>query len=507
VTVTAGPEQVAQRDRDSHGALTIARSRRPLAPVAVAGISAVVAAGVVLRHLGTKPLWRDEAVSVSVAARPALRILSVLPHHDANAGLFYLLLHVWMRLGHSPAWARGFSALCFTATAAVVAWAGSRWRGWETGLALGVLVAFNPFLLYYGQEARPYALAVLLATVSTVALFAHLDRPASRTYLVATIALVYADLFAVLFVAAVAAVVLVVQRRRHQALPGDLRRSWWLIAAATAPLAAVMMVFERGQISWVPRSTAQVLATTFTSMSGGWLGLEIVAVLATVALITTRGRDRLIVVALAAGFALPPLILWSVGQIFPDFIDRYVICSALALAGLAGAGLAALRERLTSGGRLVALAVLVGLLLLGGQRVARIEATPFKVDNAPAVVGFIAAHAEPGDAVAYAGGGLRTVVDAALPHVPPTFPFDVALAPGGQAFRQHDLYAREVDASELLSRLATVNRIWMVTDPSDQQFPQGGPFAQLKTAVMATYGPDATMSFGSMDVTLLVRRP
>ena len=95
------------------------------------------------------------------------------------------------------------------------------------------------------------------------------------------------------------------------------------------------------------------------------------------------------------------------------------------------------------------------------------------MDNAPAVVEL---HPGPepgaGDAVAYAGGGLRTVLEASLGRHGP-FPDDVALAPGGEAFRQHDLYAREVTRRELSARLATVQRLWLVTDPGTSNTPRG----------------------------------
>ncbi|MDQ1442840.1 MAG: hypothetical protein QOG97_3068, partial [Acidimicrobiaceae bacterium] len=47
------------------------------AALVVALLSAAAATAVVLRHLGTKPLWRDEAISLSVASRPVARILLV----------------------------------------------------------------------------------------------------------------------------------------------------------------------------------------------------------------------------------------------------------------------------------------------------------------------------------------------------------------------------------------------------------------------------------------------
>ncbi len=476
------------------------------ATAAVVLLSGTVAAGAVLRHLGTKPLWRDEAISVSIARRPVLRLLSVLPHHDANAGLYYLLLHLWLRIGHSPAAARGLSAACFVATAALAAWAATRWRGWASGLACGLLIAVNPFLLYYGQEARPYALAVLLAAVSTVTLFWRGQGPAPRAYVLTTIALLYADLFAVLYIGALAGALVVGYRLRGEVVPLELKRCWWVIAGAAAPLAAVMMIFERAQISWLGRPSIRDLTATVTSMTSGWLGLSIVAALAAAALLP-RGRAALeggltVVAPMAVAFVLPPVALWAVSQLSPSFIDRYVIASTLGVVVLAAAGLAVVRH---VGGRGLAWVILAGLLVLGGQRSARMEAEPFKVDNAPALVRFIQSRAQPDDAMAYAGGGLRIVTESSLTPTSP-FPPDIALAPGGEEYLQSDIYAREVSAAELLPRLATVQRLWLVTDPSDQRFPQGGPFAQSRSLIMASFDFGPTTSFGAIDLTLLVRR-
>ena len=459
----------------------------------VVTLSALIAAVAVLRHIGTKPLWRDEAVSLSVAGRPVARIVLVLTHHDANAGLYYVLLHVWLFFGHSAAWARGLSALFFVATAALAAWAGWRGKGRETGVACGLLVALNPFLVYYGQEARPYALAALLAVAVVIALF----WPAPRAFVAAAIGLLYADLFAVLFLAALAAVV---SRRR----PG-LRRPLAVVAAAAAPLAAVMVVLERGQISWLPRPSRGVLATTITSMTGGRLGLFLIVALGVVAL--AGARNRMPVAALAAAAALPPLVLWSVAQVVPVFIDRYLIPSVAAMVAVVAIGATALAARLGNRGRLLALGSVALVVLVGGQHVARLEAQPYKVDNGPGVVRFIQSQAQGGDAVAYAGGGLRTLIEASTSRAPGPFPPDVALAPGGEAFRQHDLYAREVDAAVLADRLAVVQRLWLITDPGDQRYPQGGPFVALRPVVAADFRSAVTASFGSVEVTLLVRQP
>ncbi|HSS09417.1 MAG TPA: hypothetical protein VLL25_06005 [Acidimicrobiales bacterium] len=476
------------------------------AVVSTAGLAAVL----VVRHLGTKPLWLDETVSVSVARRPLIGLLSVLPHHDANAGVYYLLLHGWLHLGQSAAWTRSPSAISFVGTTALAAWVASRWRGAWFGFACGLLVATNRFLLFYGQEARPYALAVLLAVASTAALFWRNEKPAPRTYIAATVALLYVDLFAVLFVVAQAGAVVAIHRHRGMPVPRMLVRCWAIIAAVTAPLALLMITNQRSQISWLTRPTLRYLEQTITAMTNGWLGLTVMGGLALVALatvrLTTRGRmvptGRLVVGALLASFVIPPFSLWLISQVVPSFIDRYVICSTVAIIGLAAVGLDVLRKR---AGSVVALTILALLAAVGVSRVATLEGQAFKYENPPVVVSFIESQARPGDAVGFAGGGLRTVIDAHLPQGAP-FPVDIALAPGGKASRQHDVYAREVNSATLALRLTHVQRLWLVTDPTNRRYPPFGPFAPLRPTVTEAFEPTTIGAFPGIDVTLYTRR-
>jgi mannosyltransferase len=470
---------------------------------------AALAAALVVRHLGTKPLWLDETVSISVVRRHLPAMLAVLPHHDGNAALYYLLVHWWLYLGHGAAWDRGLSAICFVGTAGLAAWAATRWRGPLLGVACGVLVATNRFLLFYGQEARPYSLAVLLAVASTVALFWHDDKPALGAYVALTATLLYGDLFAILFVAAQVAALIVIYRRRGQSVPKVLWKAWAAIAAITAPFALPMLAWEHSQISWLTKPTLQYLGQTFTTMTNGGLGLGVTAGLGVVAVLAIRRRsarraatrDRLIVPTLLTAFAAPPVFLWLIAQVVPTFTDRYVVCSTVGAIGLAAFGLDVLRRQ---AGAAVAVTAVIVLAAIGGQQIAALEAQPFKYENPPAVVSFITGRARPDDAVGFAGGGLRTVIDAYLrPGAP--FPFDIAVAPGGAATRRHDIYAREVDSAALSPRLATVQRLWLVTDPSNGRYPPYGPFASLRSAVTREFQPTTKASFPGIDVTLYTR--
>lgn len=479
-----------------------ARPAPDRAALAAIVTSTGLAAVLVFRHLGTKPLWLDETVSVAVARRPLTRVLAVLPHRDANAGLYYLLLHAWLRFGHGAGWTRVPSAAAFVATAGLAAWLGSRWRGWWFGLVCGLLVATNQFLLFYGQEARPYALAVMVAVASTAALFWRDGEPAPAAYVILTVVLLYLDLFAVLFVAAQASAVVVHRWRRGQ-VPAELLRCWTIIAAAAAPLGLLMITGERSQISWLTRPTLRYLGQTIAAMTNGWLGLVVMTLLAlggVVALVATS--DALLTGALLASFALPPLALWVFAQFVPSFIDRYVICSTIGIIGLAAVGLDILRTRRASALALAALVLLAGL---GVARIGRLEGAPFKYENPPVVVSFISRQSRQGDVVGFAGGGLRTVIDANLRPGQP-FPADIALAAGSAAAQQHDIYAREVDPPTLLTRLSGVERLWLVTDPSNHRYPPFGPFAPLRPAVARVFQPEMAASFPGIDVTLYTRR-
>jgi len=478
--------------------------RRRAALVGLA--AAVVAAVVVLRHLGTKPLWLDETVSVSVSSRPLHRLLAVLPHQDANAGLYYLALHEWLHFGHGAAWDRGISAACFVATAGVGAWLGARWRGVWFGSVVALLIVTNGFLVFYGQEARPYSAAILLAVVSTAALFWREDEPAYRLYVVATVLLLYTDLFAALFVVAQVAAITVVHVRRNGALPPRaLIRCWASIAALTAPLFLLMTLVERAQIAWIRRPSLSYLELTVREITNGWQGFALVVGLAIVAVIGMRRvdsrRDGMVVTALAVALVAPPAILWLVGQVIPVFIDRYVICSTLAAIGLTALGLELVRRW----SRIAATVLLLALVVIGGEAVIRLERAPFKYENPPVLVAFVVRQTEPGDVVGFGSGGLRTVIDAYLPRGA-AFPNDVALAPGGESWLQDQDYAREVSAPVLAVRLASVDRLWFITDPSDHGYPNDGPFATLRGSILQSFRRVMTTSFPGIDVTLYVRR-
>ncbi|MFI5832557.1 glycosyltransferase family 39 protein [Micromonospora sp. NPDC051300] len=173
---------------------------------------------VTLVGIGHAQLWRDELATWSAATRPVPDLVRLTRTIDAATGPYYLLMHAWTALaGTSPTALRLPSALAMAAAAALTARLGARLAGDRTGLLAGLLFAVLPATSRYGQEARPYALATLLAVLATLLLLDALRRPTWRRwagYAVAVAALGLLHLIALTLLAAHAVAVLLTAAHR-----------------------------------------------------------------------------------------------------------------------------------------------------------------------------------------------------------------------------------------------------------------------------------------------------
>jgi len=130
----------------------------------------LLALGVRLQQLTYHSLWFDEAMSVHWARSDVARIVEVSMNlvEDRLPPLYYLLLHGWRAVwGDGELAVRLPSALLGALLVPVVYRLAADVLDRRTGALAAVLVALNPFLVWYGQEARMYALAVLLSTLGT----------------------------------------------------------------------------------------------------------------------------------------------------------------------------------------------------------------------------------------------------------------------------------------------------------------------------------------------------
>jgi 4-amino-4-deoxy-L-arabinose transferase-like glycosyltransferase len=132
-------------------------------------LAAVIAAGAALRFvaLSKQSFWFDEALTVGLAKRGLFDMLHHIPGSEADPPLYYVLAWAWRHVfGSGEAGLRSLSALAGTA-AIPVAWAAGRELvSSRVGLVAAAIVAVNPMLIWYSQEARAYSLVVLLAAMS-----------------------------------------------------------------------------------------------------------------------------------------------------------------------------------------------------------------------------------------------------------------------------------------------------------------------------------------------------
>ncbi len=167
---------------------------------------------VTLAGIGHAQPWRDELATWSAATRPLSDLARMTRTIDAVTGPYYLLMHGWTAIaGTSPTALRLPSALAMAVAAALTARLGAVLVGRRAGLLAGLLFAVLPVTSRYGQEARPYALATLLAVLATLLLVEALRRPTWRRwagYAAAVAALGLLHLVALTLLAAHAVVVL-----------------------------------------------------------------------------------------------------------------------------------------------------------------------------------------------------------------------------------------------------------------------------------------------------------
>ena len=117
--------------------------------------------------LDLQSFWLDEAFTVVLVREDLGGLLDGVARTESTPPLYYLLAWVWANaFGTGEAGLRSLSALLGTAAIPVAYGAAARLASPRAGLVAALLVAVNPMLVWYSQEARSYALLVLLGALS-----------------------------------------------------------------------------------------------------------------------------------------------------------------------------------------------------------------------------------------------------------------------------------------------------------------------------------------------------
>ncbi len=381
------------------------------------------AGGLALRFvcLACKPFWFDECFSVEIVRTRWPTFLHLLWWREANMMLYYGLLRIWLHFGWSPVFVRSLSVLLAGAVLPAIYWLANLLYDRRVALIATALFSVNAFAVRYSQEARSYALFVLLATLSAGFLISSLrtrERVPGRKYILSIVLAVYAHVYAVLLIVAYWLTLHYAgepsdqesdrladqgkQRRR-----GPWKRAWKIIGIAALPMLVFVIKTGTGPIRWIHRPGLLDVLTFFEHFSGSnhWplAVIDCTACIAAVWSMRTRllsrdqawetWRGQFLLIWLMFPVALT--LLLSLAK--PVFYDRYLIFCLPAFVILAAAGLARLQPAW------LLAPVLTGVLLLSLQGVFYVYGHDFdnERDAAGAATDFILDHSQPGDAIIF----------------------------------------------------------------------------------------------------------
>lgn len=449
---------------------------------------ALCLAGFAWRLLGLdfQSLWRDESDALLFAGRPWPELLRTFSRPGENGPLFFLALRPWLELAGRSEFALRFPSALAGVLAIPLTYALARRLLRLTGaerlaasgptlanvpLVAALLVAVNPYFLWYSQEGKMYAGLVVLVLAAHLAFLAAVEaaaQPGPRWlqrsapwWLLYLLLLALAALTHVLAVLVVA-----VHALWLLALGRSYRRAWlpWLLTLALPALPYYALVgwwqvrlfldprFQTGHPAVSLPGMAEALLVGYTlgvaiPPSVLPLALAIFLLLAGLLLWGEGHRGPRLSLMLLAWLAAPLLLLFAISLRKPMFTDRYLIWSLPALTILLALGVAAV-SRVRGWLGWGTLALLLGLGLAAGWQQTH---QPIKSDFRAAAA-YVQAHAQPDDRFLFL-----------IPHVRPTFEYYAGPQPNGLDGPYTNAGMGEAQLAEEMARgLAGASVVWLV---------------------------------------------
>jgi mannosyltransferase len=136
-------------------------------------LTGIALLGLALRffNLGNESLWLDEAASYFISNSTTIAGVWTSAFNDHHPPLHFIMLWVVRLLGSNEFWLRFPSACAGAATIVVIFFLGREIANEKVGLISALLLAVAPIHIYYSQEARMYAFAVLFITIAYYTFF------------------------------------------------------------------------------------------------------------------------------------------------------------------------------------------------------------------------------------------------------------------------------------------------------------------------------------------------
>jgi mannosyltransferase len=325
--------------------------------------------GAILRSvaIGREALWADEALTYVLAQAPAWALGSA--PIDPTAPLYYWLHQLFVPAGASAAAGRSLSWLAGVATIPAAYWLGRSIVGRGGGLFVAAWVAVSAPLVDYSQEARAYALLVLLITLSALALHRAVKdgrRGALFGFVASAIAAQYTHFVALFWIGPALAILLIARHRggdRGQWREAVVASAVIIIALVPEMLRVWRYATQNNAFHWLTQLDLKGFADL---LAGQWLSGITVALL--LVMVGARWRDLSrwarqdrAGAAIVAVLVAQPMMLWGFGRLtLPVLMARSMLPSLVGVGLLIALLVMSLpaRARLAVGGIAVALTLL-----------------------------------------------------------------------------------------------------------------------------------------------------
>lgn len=311
-------------------------------------------------HLDFQSLWRDEMDAIRFSMDSPRTLLSNFTRAGWNGPLYYLLLRPWLIVAGDSEFSLRFFSLLWGVLAVPLTYAlGRRWCTAAPATIASLLMALSPYLVWYSQEGKMYALLLFLVLLSMYLYHRALERGDFWSWgahvLVTSLGL-YVHVLAALVVP-LQALLFILWWPRYR-----IRWRGWLASMAALtlpylPLAAwevptFLAGFATGH-KYMPLPI--MLNTMFLAFSQGlwpvhhWIAMSAFGFLLLSGIILTARSDQpgegRTTATLLLWFLLPVLGVYLISLRVPLFLDRYLIWTAPAFYLLAAHGVMEIARR------------------------------------------------------------------------------------------------------------------------------------------------------------------
>jgi hypothetical protein len=443
----------------------------------------LLSAILVLHDLGSRSLWVDEGATVGYSSQHgAAALWRAITSDGGNMLAYYAGMHVVIRLfGSSPEVLRLPSAIAVILTVPVCYWLVRRLFDRRAATFSAFFVAASLPLVYWGQMARAYTVAVLLLSASTLAFVVALQtrrRTAWACYCLVSALAVWTILLAALVLAAQYCAL--AARRRTDVPVKQIAGSAAAVVTLSVPVALVALAHGSTQLGWLAATgppldaTNRYLLKFLASAEQGGVPISGQARLLTVLTLAAwllagalcvacmarrrRGDESFAWALVIATFVLPAVATYAISElIHPVFSDRYLLTVVAPASMVAGIACSRIRPRPA--------AWLAGLAIVSLRLVAVAPSYNVPLESWQGATTFVLQRSQPHDCAAFFVADGYTVFDyyvhrLATSHE--TVPTPVLPESPWSIRHVYELDPATIPPAQLPALVASCPRLWLI---------------------------------------------